>query len=368
MKTPTIPIKERYRTHAPRPQRLRKLQAALRDSWLLFLQFRWPLLAFCVAIVGGGILYYWLAQLAGEPLVNLGAAVYAVLSMTFLQPVGEFPGTWYLELFYFAMPVIGLIIFAQGIADFGYMFFNRRDRRKEWEMAVASTFKNHIILIGLGHLGYRVVHELVQMDQDVVVIEHNPSAKLVESVKALGVPVIEEDATREVALQAAGITQARSVIICTQNDSMNLQIGIKARRINPSIQVVLRIFDESFAEALHDQFNFSAMSATGMAAPAFASAAAGVDMTKPVTIEGYSLSLARLEVRAGNGLPGMTVGQVEKQYEVSIVLLCQEGEEDLHPSANRQLHSGDTLALLGRPVELNALIYANSNPPGKRVK
>ncbi len=97
-----------------------------------------------------------------------------VLCMTFLQPIGEFPQTWYLEIFYFIMPVIGLIIVAQGIADFGYMFFNRRTRRKEWQMAVATFYKDHIILIGLGHLGYRIVLNLINLDQDVVVIEHNP--------------------------------------------------------------------------------------------------------------------------------------------------------------------------------------------------
>ena len=351
-----------------RSQRLRKLNATLRDSWLLFMQFRWPLFAFCIAIVGGGVLYYYLALRAGEPEINLVAGIYQVLSLTFLQPIGDFPQAWYLEIFYFIMPVIGLIIIAQGIADFGYMFFNRRARRKEWEMAVATTFKNHIILIGLGHLGYRIVLDLVNMDQDVVVIENNPSAKLIENVKVLGVPVIEEDATRQSALESAGIARARSIIVCTQNDSMNLQIAIKARSLNPGIHVIIRIFDDDFAHALHDQFSFTAMSATGMAAPAFAAAAAGVEMTKPVTIEGYSLSLARLEVIAGNNLPGMTVGQIEKQYDVSVILLRQEGEEDLHPSANRLIHPGDTMAILGKPEELNAIIYANGNSSRSKKK
>ncbi len=123
----------------------------------------------------------------------------------------------------------------------------------------------------------------------------------------------------------------------------------------------MRIFDDDFAFALHEQFKFTAMSATGMAAPAFAAAAAGIEITRPVTIEGHSLSLARLEVTAGNGIAGMTVGQIEKQYEVSVILLRQKGEEDLHPSANRMIGAGDTMALLGTPEELNAVIYANGS-------
>jgi Trk K+ transport system NAD-binding subunit len=351
----------RRRTNGARRARFRKLRAGLRDSWLLLRQFGWPLFAFGIAILGGGILYYLLAQKAGEPLSNPVEAVYAVLAMTFLQPIGPFPQAWYLEIFFFLMPVIGIGILAQGVADFGVLFFNRRARGKEWEMAVASTFNNHILLIGLGHLGFRIVRDLHEMDQEVVVVELNPNADLVASVKALGISVIEDDARREITLEAAGVRKARSLLLCTQNDSMNLQIALKARSLNPKIQVVLRIFDDDFAFALQEQFGFTAMSATGMAAPAFAAAAAGVDMTRPITVDGQSLSLARLIVGSRAGLAGLTVGQVEKQYEVSVVLLRHAGLPDLHPASGSSLDPGDELAVLGGPDEITVLIRENLN-------
>ena len=52
------------------------------------------------------------------------------------------------------------------------------------------------------------------------------------------------------------------------------------------IDVVIRIFDDDFASALQRQFGFRALSATGMAAPIFASSAAKVDITAPINIEG----------------------------------------------------------------------------------
>ena len=58
------------------------------------------------------------------------------------------------------MPIIGIGILAQGLADFGSAIFNRKTRNKEWEMAVASTLNKHTILVGLGHLGYRVALEI----------------------------------------------------------------------------------------------------------------------------------------------------------------------------------------------------------------
>jgi voltage-gated potassium channel len=342
-----------------RSHRLRHFRASLRDTWLLFREFGWPLLLFVAAITGGGSLYYVLSRNTSESVGNLAEGIYHVLGLTFLQSSKTFPKTWYLGIFYFVMPVIGLGIFAQGIADFSVLFFNRRSRGKEWEMAVASTFNDHIILVGLGHLGFRVVRDLHRMDQDVVVLELNPKADLVSSVKQMDIPVIQDDATREPALEAAGIRRARAIILCTQNDSMNLQVALKARRLRPAIHVVVRIFDDDFADALHEQFGFTAMSATGMAAPAFASAASGVDITRPITVEGETLSLARLKVQPNSDLISMTVSGVEARYNVSVVLLHRNHEADLHPSAECILLSGDALGVLGGPAEISQLVQDN---------
>jgi Trk K+ transport system NAD-binding subunit len=339
--------------------RYRKFSASWRDTWLLLRQFRWPLLAFVIDIIGGGYLYYLLSIVADEPVGNPAEGMYHVLGLTFIQPIYAFPRAWYLELFYFLMPVIGIGIFAQGVAEFGVLFFNRRARGKEWEMAVASTYKNHVILVGLGHLGFRVVRHLHQMDQDVVVIEKNPRADLVSNVRHLDVTVIEDDASRESTLEASGVRHARSIILCTQNDSLNLHVALKARDLNPAIHVIIRIFDDDFAQGLQRQFGFTAMSATGMAAPAFASAAAGVDMTSPIAVEGETLSLARLNVPQASGLVGQSVGQVEMGFNVSIVLLRRNGEPDFHPSSERQLKGGDVLAILGGPGDISSLVDAN---------
>lgn len=341
---------------------LRRLRANLRDTRLLLRQFFWPLVAFLSAIIGGGLLYYWLAGFAGQPLDDIPEAVYLVLALTFLQPLGDFPDIWYLEMFYFVMPLIGIGILAQGVADFGVSFFNRRTRSKEWEMSVASTFSRHIVLIGLGHLGFRVVSQLHQMEQEVVVVELNPAADLVADIRQRGIPVIQNDGTREAVLETAGVRRARSIILCTQNDSLNLQIAVKARSMNPNIQVVVRIFDDDFAQALQEQFGFTALSATGMAAPAFAAAAAGVEMTRPIAVEGQSFSLARIKVTPGCSLTALTVGQIEKNYDVSIVILRRDGERDLHPSPTRVMAEGDTIAVLGEPEKINELVQKSCSP------
>jgi voltage-gated potassium channel len=334
----------------------RKLRASLRDTWLLFREFQWPLLIFTIAILGGGLLYFGLANRAGEPINNRSEAIYHVLGLTFLSPGEDFPKAWYLEIFYFVMPIIGIGILAQGMGDFGVSLFNRNERSKEWEMAVAATFNRHVVLVGLGHLGFRVANHLYEMGQDVVVIEMNPKADLVSSVRAQDIPVIVDDATREVSLQAAGIEKARAIILCTQEDSLNLQVALKARTLNDVIEVVVRIFDDDFAQALEKQFGFRALSATGTASPVFAAAAAGVDMTRPITVEGQAFSLASVCVAEIPTLAGKTVCELEDQFEISIVLLRRGADSDFHPAGDREILKADTLAILGASSAISSLV------------
>lgn len=227
-------------------------------------------------------------------------------------------------------------------------------------MAVASTFTNHVVLIGLGHLGYRVAHHLHSMGEEVVAIELNPKADLISNIKDLGIPVIADDAARESILTATNISQAKAVILCTQNDSLNLQVALKARRLNPDVQVVLRIFDDEFARSLQKQFGFQALSTTATASPVFAAAAVGVDMTRPITVEGKPLNLARIKIMPQSQLVGLSVEQVEYNYAVSVVLLRRENESaDFHPGPDRLISQSDILAILGGPKEINYVAQKN---------
>ncbi len=311
------------------PDRLtwRKIRASWRDTLLLLREFQQPLLFFALAIIGSGSIYYQLSRQTAQPVSSLPEAIYIILSLTFLQANLDFPDQWFLQIFFFLMPIIGMGILAQGLADFGILLFNRRLRGKEWEMAVASTYNNHVILIGLGHLGYRVVKQLNDLEQEVVVIELAPKPDLLSSVQRMGVPVLQDDGTREAVMVAAGVPKARVIILCTQDDSLNLQMALKARNLNPNIKVVIRIFDDEFATSLHTQFGFHALSATGMAAPLFAGMAANVEITAPITIEGEAHILAHVQIGARSRLNGVTILDLEERFRVSVVLQTQDGAE-----------------------------------------
>ncbi len=337
----------------------RNWKASARDTTLLLKEFRGPILFFSLTILGLGIVYFFLAEQVKEPVGSLAEAVYLMLTLTFLQPSGNFPTNPYLQAFFFLMPMVGVGTIARGLADFGILLFNRRARSKEWEMAVASTYTKHTVLVGLGHLGFRVVNKLYEMEESVVVIELDPSANLFSLIQKMGIPVIQDDATRTTALEAAGVQHAKTIILCMQNDSVNLQVALKARSLNKDIQVVIRIFDEDFALALHDQFGFTALSATEMAAPVFAAAAAGMDVTNPISVEGQQLSLARLTINKGTPLAAKTVGFIEDNYHLNIVFVRSDHRSEMHPTDSRVVTSGDMIGVLGGPEQISHLLHDN---------
>ena len=349
------------RRFIPSVRSRRQVRASWRDTKLLLRQFSRPLLLFAIAIIGGGVLYTLLSEQAGKPLNSFLEGIYLVLSLTFLESLGSFPNEWYLQLFYFLMPVVGIGILAQGLAEFGLLFFNRRQRGKEWMMAVASTFSNHTVLIGVGHLGFRVLNHLLALGQEVVVIERDPNAELLTLVENLDVPVLEGDGKETRMLELAGMQHARSIVICTQDDSLNLKIAFKARKLNSNLQVVVRIWDDDFAESVEEEFGYKALSATAIASPAFAAAAAGVNITRPLTIEGEAVSLGSLTVNPHAQIAGISVETIEQSYQVSVVLLRRHHRAFTPPTSGEQLESGDVVGVLGAPAQINRLIGDNLN-------
>jgi uncharacterized protein with PhoU and TrkA domain len=131
--------------------------------------------------------------------------------------------------------------------------------------------------------------------------------------------------------------------------------------LNPKIKVVIRIFDEDFAHALQEQFGFIALSATEFASPVFAAAASGVDVTNPISVEGQLLSLARLTVSNKSAIVNRTIGYVEDNYHLGIVMIRRDGHSEMHPTDKSEIQAGDVLVILGVPNQLHQLMHDNEN-------
>jgi voltage-gated potassium channel len=254
------------------------------------------------------------------------------------------------------MPLLGLVILGHGVADFTVMLFNRSLRQEEWEAAVASTFNDHIIVCGLGNVGIRVVRELNAAGEDVVIIEKREGHPNFDEARNYGYPVLVGDARDDELLHRSGLERAEAFIVCTNDDLMNIQIAIRVRQINPDVRLVMRMFDDAFAREMTERFHFSAvLSASALAAPAFAGAATGTEILQTFQIGEMTMSLSRLNVCPKSRLDGATIGDVEEEFDLSIVVWQSGNEADDHPPHDVRLKANDTLTVLATAAELAKL-------------
>jgi len=353
----------------------RRIRAGLRDTWVVLRQFRRPLLIFFGVVVAAALLYRALASAAhtSDPAIDVPSfmeAFYLMLSMIFLQAnVSQFPELWYLEVFFFAMPVIGLALLGTGVANLGVLLFDKSARGKEWEAALASTFANHIIVVGLGKLGFRVVQQLLEFGQDVVAVELDVSKPFIPLARELGVPVIIADARRANSLVEAGIDRASSIVCCTQDDLANLDIALDARERRPEVKIVLRMFDAELARKVERGFGIhTAFSTATLAAPAFAAAAMRTRIEYSFQVGGQLLNVAHTTVEPDSPLVGQTIGQVERNYALTVVMHRQDGER-LHPAPDEVIRAGDGLTILAVLESLSKLgVLAHTARDGAQAR
>jgi Trk K+ transport system NAD-binding subunit len=135
-------------------------------------------------------------------------------------------------------------------------------------------------VIGMGHIGFRVINELTDLGVPAVAVDIAADGPFLSTVRTK-VPLIVGDARLDDTLQRAGLAQARSVVAATGDDSVNLGIGIAAKRLNPKIRTVVRLFDAEFARKVEHALGIdAALSSSRIAAPTFVAAALFSDVAK----------------------------------------------------------------------------------------
>lgn len=131
--------------------------------------------------------------------------------------------------------------------------------------------KGHIIVVGTGQVGTRVIDYLVDLKKKVVVIDPSPDGTIVDRVRNRDFILLTGDATREEVLGMCNLSEAASIVALTGNETANLEVALGARARNPDLPVVMRVQDETFARLIEHQFSLDrSFSTSELSAPGFA--------------------------------------------------------------------------------------------------
>jgi TrkA-N domain/Ion channel len=115
-------------------------------------------------------------------------------------------------------------------------------------------FNNHIVVCGLGRLGYFIVEDLLRRKEKVIVIEQNEDSRHIDYFRQLGAEVYIGDGRLPKVMADVNVARAKALVSVINNDVMNLEIGLNARTHQPGMRLVLRIFDEQMADKINDYF------------------------------------------------------------------------------------------------------------------
>jgi Trk K+ transport system NAD-binding subunit len=310
-------------------------------------EFRYSLATFLVLLVVGTILFR-LTPLADVPQADLASSLYGTLALFGLGQPYNFPAAsaWYLRLLYLVYPAIGIGVLVQALVRFGFLVVSKQGNEKEWTRVVASTFHHHIILCGLGQVGFRVLERLLDYRVDVVAIEKDENGRHVAAVKALGVPVIFADVKQDESLVQAGIARARAIIIATNDDMANLEVALDARRMNPDIKVVMRMFDQDIARKIGGAFGFeNTFSAASLASPVVAALALEGHVLGSCSIGGQAYITAEITVEAGARLCGRELRTFVHDYGAWVAARRRNGTYEHHPAGTTKVAAGDLLVV-----------------------
>ncbi|MEV7340522.1 NAD-binding protein [Streptomyces sp. NPDC093544] len=174
----------------------------------------------------------------------------------------------------------------------------------------------HVVLLGVGKIGTRVLARLRELHIPVVCIEADPEARGLALARRLRVPVVLGDVTQEGVLEAAKIHRAHALLALTSADTTNLEAALYARTVQPELRVVLRLYDDDFATAVYRTLRAAhpgaltrSRSVSHLAAPAFAGAMMGRQILGAIPVERRVLLFAALDVGGHAQLEGRTVGE-----------------------------------------------------------
>ena len=218
--------------------------------------------------------------------------------------------------------------------------------------------EDHVVLVGLGAVGLRVLEGLRTLGRDVVVIEYDERNRYVQHARSLGVPIVHGDATLGQTLRSVNIADAGAVAILTSDDLVNLETGLAVRDALgerwTEVPVVLRVFDRALGNRLEKTFKFHHVwSTSALAAPWFVGAVLGLEVLATFYVRNQPFLVARLTVRPDGGLVGLAMRELSARIRVvAIVRAESDGAMEHPPRRDTRFAAGDQAYLVGPYEEL----------------
>ena len=233
--------------------------------------------------------------------------------------------------------------------------FRRRAMEKQIAMMV-----DHIIVCGAGQTGSSVIEQFKLSKTTFIVVEHQETRA--NELEEEGVPVICGDATNEDVLTQAGITQAKGLVSCLDNDAHNVYTILTARGLNPKLYIVARSIEKGSAKKLKRAGADKTISPNEIGGIRMAYL-----MLKPHVVsfldivtrfDDELLDIGEVTVEPESELSGLMIKDATIPQRTGLIIIAIRnpgGKLRFNPGPKEQLPPGSNMLVLGKPDKIEML-------------
>jgi voltage-gated potassium channel len=212
-------------------------------------------------------------------------------------------------------------------------------------LVIYDTNYNPVLVIGGGKVGCAAVYTLAQRGIPVHLVDRNELLR--EQLADISGQLFIGDAADRAVLMRAGLHEAPSVLLTTNDDAMNIYLAVYCRRLNPKLHIISRITHEKNLEAVHRAGADFVLSYASLGVESVLSFLHGRELMilgedvelfaipLPPTLVGRTL--AESDIGAGTGL--------------NVIGIQQNGRVVTNPPAATTLVQGSELFMIGSPQQ-----------------
>jgi len=207
-----------------------------------------------------------------------------------------------------------------------------------------------VLVIGGGTVGHAVSEALHARGARVTILDSDSSLR--DGLSKIADKVVIGDAANLQTVKAAGIDEAPSVVLTTNDDATNIFLSVYCRGLSADAHIVSRISHDWNLEAIHRAGADFALSRASLAIQTLVSVILGRDLI--LVGEGTELFV--------EPIPGTLVGRALGESEIgsrtglNVIGIRANGEFMANPTATTELVEGAELVMLGTGEQRQAFV------------
>lgn len=266
--------------------------------------------------------------------------------------------------------IFSIFVIIISISMLGYLlselfkFFSEGSMNETWRKnrmkKAISKLSNHIIVCGAGETGMHVIKQFLLKDIDFVVIEHDENA--IEKLREMDLNYIDDDATNDEVLLAAGVQRAKGLVTCLAKDADNVFVVLTARQLNKKLRIVARSHENKSAKKLKIAGANSTVSPDEIGGKKMASMMISPNIQyfvdNIIDTKNVSIDMEEVSINESSELIGKQLRETKISDRTGLIVLAIRRTNDqfiFNPKASEVLSENDKMLVVGSKEQINEL-------------